>query len=214
MKLLHSLILLVALPASGVIGFAQQPACTLKQAPEYNGFRVGMTLMEVKERVADPSVFDDKVSSANKIGTMAIEILGQDLKDDYAAGVESVHLTFVDKRVAVIKVTYNGADNWLGAQDFFKQTAAKLGVMQIAGAGQARGSGGNEKYRIECTGFTALLAYSFGVSPNVTIYDSAAQKLVDQRSQKNPDGEIKRIDISPTMTLPKPQQPPRPFPPR
>jgi hypothetical protein len=209
MKLLRTLLLATVILTCAVAAIAQQSACTLKQAPEYNGFRVGMTMMEVKDRVADPSTFDDKISSANKIGTMAIEILGQDLKDDYAAGVESVHLTFVDKRVAIIKVTYNGADNWMGAQDFFKQTAAKLGVTQLAGAGQARGSGGNEKYKIECTGFAAVLAYSFGVSPNVTIYDSATQKLVDQRSEKNPDGEIKRIDITPTMRQPTNPHPPR-----
>lgn len=208
MKLLRPLLLATVILTCVAAAFAQQPACTLKQAPEYNGFRVGMTLMEVKDRVADLSTFDDKVSSANKIGTMAIEILGQDLKDDYAAGVESVHLTFVDKRLAVIKVTYNGADNWMGAQDFFKQTAAKLGVTQLAGAAsQARGSGGNEKYRIECTGFAAVLAYSFGVSPNVTIYDTAAQKLVDQRSEKNPDGKVKRIDITPTMSPPSQPHP-------
>src|SRR5437868_12056722 len=106
MKLLRTLSLATVILTYAAAAFAQQPACSLKQAPEYNGFRIGMTMMEVKDRVADASTFDDKVSSANKIGTMAIEILGQDLKDEYAAGVEDVHLTFVDKRLAIIKVTY------------------------------------------------------------------------------------------------------------
>jgi hypothetical protein len=207
MKLLRTLSLATVILTCVAAALAQQPACTLKQAPEYNGFRIGMTMMEVKDRVADPSTFDDKVSSANKIGSLAIEILGQDLKDEYAAGVEDVHLTFVDKRLAVIKVTYNGADNWMGAQDFFKQVSNKLGLTQVASTGSARGSGGNEKYKIECTGFAAILAYSFGVSPNVTIYDTAAQKLVDQRSEQNPDGKVKRIDITPPRTPVNPHPP-------
>lgn len=212
MKLFRSTILLIFFLACCAATFAQQPAapaCPLKQAPEYDGFRLGMTMLEVKDRLADSSTFDNNLSATNKVGSMAVEILGQDLKDEYAAGVEDVHLTFVDKRVAVIKVTYNGSDSWLGAQDFFKQTAAKLGLTQVASTGATRGSGGNEKYRIECTGFTALLAYSFGVSPSVTIYDTAAQKLVDQRSEQNPDGKVKRIDISPTMRPPSQPHPPR-----
>ena len=212
MKLLRSTLCAVTLLACAAISFAQQQpsACPLKQAPEFNGFRIGMTMLDVKSRVADPSTFEEKLSSGNKIGSAAIELLGQDLKDEYADGVEDVHLTFVDKRLAIIKVTYNGAGNWMGAQDFFKQTAAKLGLTEIAATGATRGSGSNEKYRIDCTGFTALLAYSFGVSPNVTIYDAVAQRLVDERSEKNPDGKVKRIDMSPTIKLPSPQPTPPP----
>jgi hypothetical protein len=50
-----------------------------------------------------------------------------------------------------------------------------------------------------------MLAYSFGVSPNVILYDRAAQKMVEERREKNPEGEVRDIRIGPTIS-----RPPRP----
>jgi hypothetical protein len=144
----------------------------------------------------------------NKIGAQAVQILGSELKDEYAEGIDDVNLTFVDKRLAVIKATYNSAMTWRNAQDFFKQVSEKLGIPPGSASATTRGTRGNEKYRFECANFAVTLAYSFGVSPSVTISNTAVQKLVDERSEKNPDGQIKTINITPTM------RPPRPNPPR
>jgi hypothetical protein len=201
MKLLRLFMLIITLLISAAHAFAQQPVCTEKRAPEYKGFQLGMTMMDVKDKMVDPSTFDGKLSAANKINTLAIQLLATELKEEYPEAVESVNLTFVDKRLASIKVTYNGSDSWMGAQDFFKQTATKLGVpAPPASSSTARGRGG-ERARVDCTGFAVMLAYSFGVSPNVTIYDSATLKLVDERSEKNPDGEVKKINIGPTVPV-------------
>lgn len=196
MKLLRLTMTLAILLASAGYSFAQQPVCQLKQTPELSGFRIGMTADEVKDNLADASVFEIKSSSVNKIGAQAVQILGSELKDEYAEGIEDINLTFVDKRLAVIKATYNAAMTWRNAQDFFKQVSDKLGLPQPSSANQ-QGSRGNEKYRIVCGGFTVAMAYSFGVSPNVTIYDVAVQKLVEERNKENPDGEVKEIRISP-----------------
>jgi len=200
MKLSRLFILSATILLSAAYAFAQQPVCTEKRAPEYKGFQLGMTMMDVKDKMVDPSTFDGKLSSANKINTQAIQLLASELKEEYPEAVESVNLTFVDKRLASIKVTYNGSDSWMGAQDFFKQTAAKLGLPAPPASTSTRGRGG-ERARVDCMGFAVMLAYSFGVSPNVTIYDSATLKLVDERSEKNPDGEVKTINIGPTVPV-------------
>lgn len=216
MKLLRLLSIAAIMLGSAAYTFAQQPACTERRASAFNGFQIGMTMMDVKDMLEDPSVFDTKLAAQNKIGAQAVEILGSELKEKYSEAVESVNLTFVDKRLAVIKVTYNGSDSWMGAQDFFKQTAQKLGVPSPSSSSAASGRGG-ERARVDCTGFAVLMAYSFGVSPNVTIYDAAALKLVDSRSEKNPDGKVKQIGISPSIQVrpgsqnPNPNQ--NPFPP-
>ena len=198
MKLLRSATtLLILLLISAAYAFAQQPAaCQLKQAPEFNGFQLGMTLPEAKDNLADTSMFDAKVT-ANKIGAQAVRISGAELKDEFAEGIDDINLTFVDKKLAVFRATYHsGAGNWLGAKDFFKQLSDKLGLPQPSGVDSSRGRGG-EKYRVECIGFNVTLAYSYGVSPNITIADSQAQKLVEERNEKNPDGEVKDIRITP-----------------
>ena len=200
MKFLRSTMPLVILLASAAYAFAQkQPpkACQLKQAPEFNGFQLGMSAMEVKDKLADTSMFESKFSAGSKAGAQAVRVSGAELKDEYAEGVDDVNLTFVDKRLAVIRLTYHsGAGNWLGAQDFFKQLSGKLNLPEPSAANSSGGRG-SEKYRADCTGFNVTLAYSFGVSPSVTIADAEAQKLVNERSEKNPDGEVKEIRITP-----------------
>ncbi|HYJ45120.1 MAG TPA: hypothetical protein VEV81_00805 [Pyrinomonadaceae bacterium] len=200
MKFLRLVAPAVIILACAVHAIAQQPVCTQRRAPEYKGFQLGMTMMDVKDKMADPSTFDSKLSAVNKINSQAIQLLGSELKDESVEAIESVNLTFVDKRLSAIKVTYNGADSWMGAQDFFKQTAEKLGVPAPAASSSQRGRGG-ERARVDCAGFAVMLAYSFGVSPNVTIYDPATLKLVDERSEKNPDGEVKQINIGPTVPI-------------
>jgi hypothetical protein len=196
----------VILLASAAYAFAQKqppPTCPLKQAPEFNGFRLGMGLPDVKDNLADTSMFDSKFSTGSRTGAQAVRISGAELKDEYAEGVDDMNLTFVDKRLAVIRLTYHsGAGNWLGAQDFFKQISEKLGLPQPSAPNSTGGRGG-EKYRVDCLGFNVTLAYSFGVSPSVTIANTLAQKLVEERSEKNPDGEVKDIRITPP-------RPPRP----
>jgi hypothetical protein len=197
--------------ASAAYAFAQkqpqQPTCPLKQAPEFNGFRLGMTMFDVKDNLADTSMFDSKFSTGSRTGAQAVRISGTELKDEFAEGVDDVNLTFVDNRLAVVRLTYHsGAGNWLGAQDFFKQLSEKLGLPQPSPSNSSGGRGG-EKYRADCIGFNVTLAYSFGVSPSVTISDAEAQKLVNERSEKNPDGKVKDIRITPP-------RPPRSRPPR
>ena len=197
MKLLRLMMLMVIVTGCAAYTFAQQPICTLKQAPEFHGFRIGMRSEEVKDNLADTSMFDSKMSALNKVGAEAVRISGAELKDEYAEGIDDANLTFVDKRLAIVRVAYHsGAGNWLGAQDFFKQVSEKLGLPKPSPSDTSRGRGG-EKYKVDCAGFTVTLAYSFGVSPSVTIANAAAQKLVDERREKNPDGEVKDIRITP-----------------
>lgn len=198
MKTLCSLMLVVIVLICAADAFAQQSAaCQLKQAPEFNGFQLGMSLPEAKGNLADTSLFDSKVV-ANKIGAQTVRISGTELKDEYAEGIDDLNLTFVDKKLAVFRATYHsGAGNWFGAKDFFKQLSEKLGLPEPTVVASSSSGRGGEKYKVDCIGFNVTLAYAFGVSPSVTIADSLAQKLVEERNEKNPDGEVKDIKITP-----------------
>jgi hypothetical protein len=221
MKLLRLIMPLVIVLASAAHGFAQkqpppQPTCPLKQVPEFHGFQLGMTLGEVKDNLADASMFDAKIM-ANKIGAQAVRITGAELKDEYAEGIDDVNLTFVDKRLAVIRATfYSGAGNWFGAKDYFKQLSEKLGLPEPSSTNMSGGRGG-EKYKVDCMGFNVTLVYSFGVSPNVTIANTVAQNLIEERNKANPDEGVKQappITIGrPPITRPTPNPNP-PFLPR
>lgn len=218
MKILRFVMPVLILLMSTAYAFAQKPTptppptCPLKQVPEFHGFQLGMTLGEVKDNLADASMFDSKIL-ANKIGAQTVRLTGAELKDEYAEGIDDVNLTFVDKRLAVIRTTfYSGAGNWFGAKDYFKQLSEKLGLPQPSSTNSTGGRGG-ERYKVDCMGFNVTLSYSFGVSPNVTIANTLAQNLIEERNKENPDQGVKQ---APGITIGHPpvQRPnPNPNPP-
>jgi hypothetical protein len=177
-SMMTAIILMCAAVAS-----AQQPsACAQKQAPELVGFRLGMTMPEVKASLADSSMFDSRMSEGTEVGSRTVNIPAADLKPEAGDGIESVNLTFLDNRLSQIKVTYNSASQWDGVQDFFARESQRLSLPKPNGD-SLQGAGGNEKYSVKCLGFTAVLAYSFGVSPNIIVSDVAARKTVDNRRE-------------------------------
>jgi hypothetical protein len=200
MKPFRFLTLFAFISLCGLHPFAQEPACTLSQAPELSGFRLGMRQAELIDVLEDPSSLDSKLSTdKNAVKTEAVNITGAELKEKYAEGVDNVNLAFVDGKLFVIKVTYHGGSGWSSQRDFITNVSEKLNLPKPAGAPRGRG---NEKYKVECRSFTATLAYSFGVSPNVTLSDKAAQKMVEERREKNPEGEVRDIRIGPTISRP------------
>jgi hypothetical protein len=166
---------------------------------------------EVKKSLVEGSLFDSRISAASTVGSSAVNIPAADLKDETIEGVESVSLTFLDNRVSQIKVTYNSASQWDGLQDFFARESAKLNLPKPSGPGALQGSGGNEKYSVRCEGFTAVLAYAFGVSPNIVLSDTAARQKVDKRR----DDEAVEVRETKTRSLPLPRRgtDPHPAPP-
>ncbi|HEV2911791.1 MAG TPA: hypothetical protein VGX92_00625 [Pyrinomonadaceae bacterium] len=193
---------------------AQTSSCALKQAPALQGFRLGMTLAEVKGMLADSSMFDSKISAGNTVGLRAVNVNASELKPEYGDSVEGVYLSFVDDRLAHIKVTYSSAERWNGSDDFFARESESMGLPKPSGPGSLQGGRGNEKYVVECREFTATLAYSFGVSPSVAVFNTKTQKIVDRRQEKD-DTRTKKINIGiggPGGTLPPPTTPTPPTP--
>jgi hypothetical protein len=195
MKVFSLVLLITFLLSCSALTYAQQP-CALKESPELRGFRLGMTVMEARGNVEDTTTFDISIS-ANKAKSFTIRISGAELKEALAEGIDEINLSFVDGKLAVVKATYNGAENWDSGQDFLVKESASLGLPKPTSSTQTGGRG-NEKYRIECRGFAVSLVWSFGVSPNVTVNDMAAQRLNDQRLEDEKDS--KSIYIGPSTT--------------
>ncbi|MBA3804339.1 MAG: hypothetical protein H0X14_01310 [Acidobacteria bacterium] len=189
----------------------QQPTCALKEAPQLHGFHLGMTIAEVKKSLADSSMFEAKISTVNAVGSRAVNINGSELSPENGEGVENIYLTFVDQRVAHIKVTYNSAKRWDSSQDFFARLSESLGLPKPTGPEAFQGNGENAKYIVECGEFDATLAYAFGVSPNVTVANVVARKMVDKRQEK--ERTVVREKRLPVLSRP-PASPPDTAPPR
>ncbi|HEX8176985.1 MAG TPA: hypothetical protein VF543_17980 [Pyrinomonadaceae bacterium] len=213
MRRLRSLQIILFITAMAVTGALAQKKqkgapvvqCPLQQAPAIRGFRLGMPLMDVKGALEDASLFDAKLSGDNKVGSRAIRLQGAELKGDNAEGVDDVDLVFVDERLANVKVNFNSAMRWDSAQDFFTRMSETLGLPKPTGEEASGSNQRNQKYTVECATFSVTLTYSFGVTPSVAITDTAAQRKVSDRRERNPDGEVRTIDLSPS----RPRQPPK-----
>jgi hypothetical protein len=202
MKLLRVPLLLAVIAACAAFALAQKSPpqqCSIPKAPEFRGFYLGMTPLEVRSKLEDTTLFDLNAPKG-PTGSQAVRLSAAELKEELAEGIDEINLAFVDGKLAAIKVTYNGAMTWDNGQDFINKTSASLGLPKPTAANSS-GDRGNEKYRFECKTFAVSLAYSFGSSPNFTINDMVAQKLADQRLKD--EGDVRRIVIGPgTTTVP------------
>jgi hypothetical protein len=184
---------------------AAAPPCPVQQVPALRGFRLGMLVTDVKGALEDSSLFDAKISGNNSVGSRAIRIEGSELKGDNAEGVDDVDLVFVDERLANIKVKFNSAIRWDSASDFFERMSETLGLPKPSDDAGSRGSNQrNQKYTVECDTFAVTLAYSFGVSPSVSVSDTLAQRKVGDRREKTDEGDVRKINISPRSGNPPP----------
>ena len=208
MRLFRFALLLTMVAASALFASAQKAQksqaaqCALKQAPQFRGFHLGMTTLDVRDKLEDTTLFDINVPKTGA-GSHSVRISAAELKEELAEGIDEINLAFVDGKLAVIKVTYSGAQTWDNGQDFINKTSESLGLpkpSETSGNGSSENKG-NEKYRYECKGFAVAMAYSYGVSPSFTINDTEAQKLADKRLDD--EGPVKRITIGPgTTTVP------------
>lgn len=196
MKLIRvPLILGIILSIAG-LAFGQKAQCALKQAPEFRGFHLGMTTLDVRDKLEDATLFDLNAPRQGP-GSQAVRLSAAELKENIAEGIDEINLAFIDGKLALIKVTFNDVMTWESAQDYLAKMSEKLGLPKPTSA-NTTGDRGNEKYKFECSGFAVALAYSFGVSPNFTINDMAAQKLADVRLDN--DKDTKTINITPNTT--------------
>lgn len=203
MQFLRFSIVVLSILACAASISAQEAGCALTQAPELHGFQLGMHLSEVQGNLSDPTMLNSRVLSDSKTGVSAIRIKGSDLKPENGEGVDDLNLSFVDGKLTVLRVTYDGAGKWESARDFFEQVSKNLGLPKPSSAGRLT-EGESGKYQITCNQFTVMLAYSYGVSPTITISNTAAQSVVEQRKSKEPKSQKK--GIGPVLG-PRPPQP-------
>jgi hypothetical protein len=190
------IVLIIILTATGLASAQKAQPCALKQAPQFRGFHLGMTTLEVRSKLEDTTLFDLNAPRKGP-GSQAVRLSAAELKEDVAEGIDEINLAFVDGKLALIKVTFNNVITWESAQDYLAKMSETLGLPKPVPA-NTTGDRGNEKYRFECTGFAIALAYSFGVSPNFTINDMAAQRVTDERLSN--EGDVRTINVTPRTT--------------
>ena len=184
MKLKKLSCVLAALLICAEAGMAQGGKCTLKlaelaQPAELRGFRVGMTMEEVRARLPK-----SRFPRADEFGFASMNIFpdyepGIDKKS--FEGVRTVSLDFLDNRVSAVWVGYDKTFKWQTVDEFVQGITAALKLPDSW----------RTKFRsrlLDCADFTVAVI-PVGESPSVKITNDAARALLDERKAAREEAE-------------------------
>jgi ankyrin repeat protein len=172
-----------------------QSACALKPAesPALRGFKLGMSLSEVTARFRNFTM--PETNSCGRLNLDFNEAQGTlknlALKPEELRGVSRVRLTFVDERLAYLRVTYTRESGAANPSEF---RAALSGSLSLPGKWRVTGGGDNwdQAYVMGCDGFKVMAGYLAG--PYVELHDVEAlrrllQRKVDEEGRQRREAE-------------------------
>jgi S1-C subfamily serine protease len=164
--------------------------CALKltDAPALRGFKLGMNLREVTARFRRFAL--QETDSCGRLNLDFNESRGAlsslALRPHELTGISRLRLTFVDERLAYIRVTYARESSVSNPQEFRASLSASL---SLPGKWRATGGGDNwdHAHVVGCNGFKVMAGYLVG--PYVELHDVEALRKVLGRKA---DEEAKR----------------------
>jgi hypothetical protein len=172
-----------------------QTVCALKltESPALRGFKLGMSFSEVTARFR--RFMMPETDSCGRLnldfneGRGALRNLA--LKPQELTGVSRIRLTFVDERLAYMRVTYAQVSSTSNPQEF---RAALSGSLALPGKWRVTGGGDNwdHAHVIDCDGFKVMTGYLVG--PYVELHDVEAlrtllRRKVDEESRRRREAE-------------------------
>jgi hypothetical protein len=168
-----------------------QPVCALKltESPALRGFRLGMSLREVTARFRKFTM--PETDPCGRLNLDFNEEWGTlknlALKPEELTGISRVRLTFVDGRLAYVRVTYSREGAVSSPQEF---RAALSDSLSLPGKWRVTGGGGDnwdQAHVVGCDGFKVMAGYWVG--PYVELHDVEALRTVLQRKM---DEEVRQ----------------------
>ncbi|MDQ5844906.1 MAG: hypothetical protein M3539_06370 [Acidobacteriota bacterium] len=168
------LILLTACTA-----LAQNSQCSLKlsdlpAAPELFGFRLGMTTDEVKARV--PKVKFGRADEFEVLKTSINPHHDSTIDQASYAGVRTISLDFLDRRLTSLWLGYDESFKWQTADEFVAGISQSLRLPNAWTPWRTRG------HRLRCADFE-MTVMTLGVGPSFRILDDAAQQTLAARRE-------------------------------
>jgi hypothetical protein len=173
----------VLLCCTALTAAAQETKCALKiaqlaTAPELRGFRLGMTLEQLKARVPNLAV-----RTADEFGATAVNIYPEhnDISDKASfEGIRTISLEFLDGRVVMLWVGYAPNFKWKSTDEFVSGMTRSL---NLPDAWQTK----SRNRQLACDDFQATI-YSIGGNPSIRLVDEAARRTLEERKAAKEEG--------------------------
>jgi hypothetical protein len=170
--------------AFAVAASAQESKCSLKLAelpviPELRGFRLGMTIEQVKARLPKA-----QVRPADEFGFTSLNIFPvyePGIDKQTFEGVRTISLEFLDDHVSSLWIGYDKSFKWQTLDEF---TAAMTTALKLPNVWRT-------KFRtrlLDCADFTVAVI-PVGESPSIKINDETARELLEKRRSAKEEGQ-------------------------
>lgn len=180
-KILRVLLLMMVCAGAAA---AQGDKCTLKLAelttpPELRGFRVGMTLDEVRARLPKA-----QFPRADEFGFASMNVFPdyeQGIDKKSFEGVRTISLEFMDDRVTAVWIGYDKTFKWQTIDEF---VAGITPALKLPDSWRSR----FRNRLLDCADFTVAVI-PVGESPSIKITSDAARALLDERKAAKEEKE-------------------------
>lgn len=169
----------LSLAAFGCVASAQsdaatQPKCTLTvaQAPAIRGFKLGMTVEQIKARFPNADV-----RRSDDFGSVYVDVDASSVPDVEKVNFDNVayiRLGFLDERLVGISIRYQQSAYWQTVRQFVPIISAKY---NLNGDWQSRDSSNS---RLTCNGFEVDV-HASNTSASFSIADSSIDETIRQR---------------------------------
>ena len=171
--ILASLILLV----SAVSVCAQETKCTLKlaelpDAPELFGFRMGMTTIELKQRV--PQVTFGRPDAFGVLKTSISPDFDPQMNKASLTGIRTVSFDFLDGKLTSLWLGYDGSFKWKTVPDFVSGISKSLHLPETWQTWKVRGQ------QLSCADFHMTVTM-VSEGPSFRIIEDAAEETIAAR---------------------------------
>jgi len=175
-KLLH---LVAIVFCTFVIAQSQQTTCTLKldqlpDAPELQGFHLGMTAEEAKAKV--PQIMFGRADQFGVVKTSINPSFDRQFDQAAFAGVRTISLVFLDGKLVILWIGYDSTFKW---QTLDEVVAGISRSLNLSSAWMSK-QGGRHLMCGRLSVFVSMIAGS----PSIRLSDEGAQEIVATRREE------------------------------
>ena len=175
--LLRPFLCVVFISLLAVASFEQDDKCNvkldqIKPAPELYGFRLDMTVEEVKKLV--PTLQTRKSDDLGLMKTSFSPRFDPKIDKTKFENVRTVSFEFLDDKLMDLWIGYTSEFKWAKLEDFVPQMSASLGLP--SNAWRAKGL----ERRFDCADFQ-IAAWMVAGGPSIRLTDATAKQLWEKR---------------------------------
>lgn len=170
------------------VSSAQEPRCTstikqLPSAPELRGFRLGMTVEQIKARI--PKLALGRADQFGVVKTSVNPDFNPDIDKSIFQGVRTVSFEFLDGQLFSLWIGYNGSFKWQRLDEFLSEMSKALNLPDAWTTSSWRGQ------ELDCEDFRAAVKM-IAESPSLSLTDKAAKQIVEKRTALKEEDESRQ----------------------